>query len=500
MSNNYLRKFTLTNLVSNFTDPKLINAWGIVLAEKSLWVVNNGSDCVTSYDLRGNPQAYVFNIPNDATYPDSQSAPTGMVENHTTGFLITNGSITRGSFLLIATYNGTIAGWNPYVNSSTAITVIDNSKNDAVYTGLAIANNLLYVANFSKDTIDVYNSNYVYQTQFVGKFDDPNIPNTYGPYNIVYINGLLYVLYANRTTDYQSVLTGPGFGAISVFDVNGTLIKTLVSSGGVLNAPWGMIPAPSGSLYPAGSFFVANSGDGIIYVFDFNGTNIGQIVACNDFTILIDGIKGLALGYTDYYKNRRLEFPQTIYDYQRGYPPFNPGFAPIPDRTCEPQNVYTASGPLNGTAGLVCMIRRIDPPRPPCPPPCPSPCPPPCPPPCPSPCPPRCPPPCPSPCPPPCPSPCPPPCPSPCPCTLSSPRPCKPYRGCKHPNQNKCGCCQDILVPPICPKPCYPSPCPPNIRKNYKQPKYSERICICNNPCKCNPCKSMDNFNDGFIH
>jgi hypothetical protein len=169
MSESYLRRFEESLLVSNVQgaavtqDTRVINAWGIVIAEKTVWVANNGTGYVTSYDFNGNIKPYSFLCPPAARWVDTQTfaPPTGLVENTTTTFPITNGSVTRGSFLLACTSHGTVCAWNPYVNSSSAITVIDNSNIDATYKGITIANNLIYLANFVTNTIEVYNSNYV---------------------------------------------------------------------------------------------------------------------------------------------------------------------------------------------------------------------------------------------------------------------------------------------------------------------------------------------------
>jgi len=59
---------SLTSNVSgqgNFTDPNLVNAWGIsALPGGPFWVSDNGTGLSTIYNLQGQPQSLVVTIPS----------------------------------------------------------------------------------------------------------------------------------------------------------------------------------------------------------------------------------------------------------------------------------------------------------------------------------------------------------------------------------------------------------------------------------------------------
>ena len=64
---------------------------------------------------------------------------------------------------IFATEDGTIAGWAPNVNVTTAITVPTPAHN-ANYKGLALSGNgtthLLYAADFRNNRVDVFDGNF----------------------------------------------------------------------------------------------------------------------------------------------------------------------------------------------------------------------------------------------------------------------------------------------------------------------------------------------------
>jgi uncharacterized protein (TIGR03118 family) len=108
----------------------------------------------------------------------------------------------------------------------------------------------------------VFNSSF---TQVVpsGTFVDPNLPAGYEPYNIQALNGLLYVEYTN-TANPRAL----GAGAVSVFDANGNFMKELISPGGQLDDPWGIVFAPSNFGAFSNDLLVGNFGNGQINAFN----------------------------------------------------------------------------------------------------------------------------------------------------------------------------------------------------------------------------------------
>lgn len=277
-----------TNLVSDipglaaFTDPHLVNPWGISLSSTSpFWVSDNGTGFSTLYNGQGHPfpksSPLVVSIPS-ASGPGT---PTGTVFNGTTGFVVSQGTASGPAVFLFDSLDGTISGWNPNVNLNSAVTVVNNSAT-AVYTGLALGSNasgtFLYAANalpssaHPNGTIDVFDQNFTH-TQLHGSFTDPHLPAGYTPYDIQTVEGFLLVTYALPPTTPPQV----GNGFVDVFDTNGHLIRRLISHG-PLDAPWGLVRAPDQFGRFSHALLVGNVGNGHINAFDFKtGAFLGTL-------------------------------------------------------------------------------------------------------------------------------------------------------------------------------------------------------------------------------
>lgn len=283
------------------TDPDLINPWGIVIYNNQLWVIDNSADLVTNYDLFGNKLLGAITI-RDAAH--NSSYPTGIAINCGGGFSVSNGSITKSGVFALVTEHGTVHVYNPNVDALNSYIVINQQLTGevSVYRGVAIANNLLYVADFFGGTIDVFDSSYNVLTGFHfidGDTSDP-IPLDYGPNNIVHIGCFLYILWARKDPNIPiDDVPGPGHGFVSVFNLDGSFVRRYTSRG-VLNAPWSMIPAPCECGLPPGSFLVGNNGDGRINIFDCSGRYVGPLLNQAGLPIVIDGLWGMAPHYTDF--------------------------------------------------------------------------------------------------------------------------------------------------------------------------------------------------------
>ncbi|MEM3062365.1 MAG: TIGR03118 family protein [Nitrososphaerota archaeon] len=287
-------------------DPDLKNPWGIVVFNTQLWVSNNSSDKLTNYDLFGNKLLGSVNI-RDSEH--NSSNPTGLAINCGGGFMISNDTITRPSRFLLSTEHGTVHGYNTNVEALDSFVVVNEQLkgNISTYKGIAVVNDTLYLANFSKRSIDVFDSNYVLQTNYPfvdGDTSEP-IPQDFSPYNIVNIGRFLYVLWARKDPKHLlHDISGPGLGYISVFNLDGSFVKRFASKG-VLNSPWAMIPAPCECGIPPDSFLVGNHGDGRINIFDCNGRFVGPLLNQNGLPIAIDGLHGLAPYYTSCSRGER---------------------------------------------------------------------------------------------------------------------------------------------------------------------------------------------------
>lgn len=287
--------FKVINLVSDIpgkaavTDPNLVNAWGLSQAPGGpVWVSDNGTNLSTVYNrTTGQISSIVVNIP--------MGAPTGTVYAQSSlAFNVTENGKTGAATFLFDTESGAIEGWSNSVDATNAVIAVDNSGSGAVYKGLAIDTNAveIFAANFSNSKVEVYNNKF----QLVNSFTDKTLPKAYAPFNIMDDNGTLYVAFAKRDKAHHDEIDGAGLGYIDTFDLNGNMLKRLVSNG-VLNAPWGLAIAPSGFGAFANDLLVGNFGNGKINVFDpSSGAMLGTLTNPKGKTIKIGGLWALDSG------------------------------------------------------------------------------------------------------------------------------------------------------------------------------------------------------------
>jgi uncharacterized protein (TIGR03118 family) len=288
--------FNQTNLVSDLpgvaanTDPNLVNPWGISFGPTSpFWIANNGSGTSTLYNGAGtpqpvSPQPLIVTVPSAGAGPGS---PTGTVFN---------GSMTNfgGNPFLFASEDGIISAWKP--TDGTAATVqVNNSGSGAVYKGMTLAGNDIFVTNFNSGAVEEYDSSFT-PVSTAGKFLDPSLPAGFAPFNIQDINGDLYVTYALQDAAKHDDVAGPGNGFVAVYDASGNLLSTLISQG-ALNSPWGLAVAPAGFGSFGGDLLVGNFGDGMINVFNIStGAFIATLDDANGMPLINQGLWSLAFG------------------------------------------------------------------------------------------------------------------------------------------------------------------------------------------------------------
>ena len=287
-------RFIQTNLVSNIPglanvlDPQLVNPWGISSSSTSpFWVSDNTTGLSTLYDGTGAKQGLVVTIPG--------GSPTGQVFNGTGSFLLSDNA---NATFLFASQNGSIYGWNGGAGT-TALVAATGSGTAPQYTGLAIsgsgASARLYGANFGNGSIDVFDGSFT--PVLSGGFNDPMLPSGYSPFNVQALNGAIFVAYALIDPATGDEVHGAGLGAVDMYDVNGNLLRRVVSTGGALNAPWGMAIAPSTFGGFAGDLLVGNFGDGTINAYlASNSASIGQLQDPTGAPIFLDGLWGLIAG------------------------------------------------------------------------------------------------------------------------------------------------------------------------------------------------------------
>jgi uncharacterized protein (TIGR03118 family) len=285
--------FAQTNLVSDIpglagvTDADLKNPWGISFAHTSpFWISENGMGLATLYNGAGARQALTVTIPGAG---GGMSAPTGQVFSG-------GGSAFNGDRFIFASEDGTVSGWRPALGATAEI-LADNSAMEAIYKGIAIgdvnSSTYLYAADFHNNRIDVIPS--AGAPSLTGNFLDPNIPAGFAPFNIENIGGELYVTYARQDADAEDDVPGAGNGYVNVFDLNGNLLRRLISNG-PLNSPWGIAQAPAGFGDLGGKLLIGNFGDGKINVFDSAGQLVGTLADRNGMPLVNDGLWALKFG------------------------------------------------------------------------------------------------------------------------------------------------------------------------------------------------------------
>ena len=300
-------EFVQTNLVSDipgvakFTDPDLIDAWGVSYTPTSpFWISDNGTGLSTLYNGAGVKQGLVVTIAPPAGQP-GPAAPDGQVANAGgtgSAFDVTQGGKTGSSRFIFTTEDGTISGWSPGVNPTQSVLAVDNSNGGtgAVYKGLAIGTSggvtRLYAANFRSGQVEVYNQNF----QLISTFTDSTVPAGYAPFNVQVLNGQLYVTYALQNAAKHDDTPGAGFGYVDRFNLDGTGMTRLVSNG-QLNAPWGLAIAPTGFEGLAGDLLVGNFGDGTIDAYNpITGAFIDELLGVGGKPLAIDGLWALTPG------------------------------------------------------------------------------------------------------------------------------------------------------------------------------------------------------------
>lgn len=327
-----------TNLVSNVpvtpaasvTDPNLQNAWGLVHGPATpWWISNNAGGTSTLYNNSGlnpaNPATQTpppvlapvtivalnapggmpgngVKIPNAPGQPAPGSPTAVMYNGSTTNFLLAPG---KPAVFLFATEDGTIQGWNPGVNATTAVIEVDNSQvpnknNGAVYKGATIAeiggNEYILAANFRTGSVDVFDSNFKPVNVPEEAFHGDGIPRGFAPFNVQGIGPNIYVTFAQQDSAKHDPVGGAGLGFVVVFDGHGRNIAHL-EHGDWFNAPWGVVQAPADFGEFSHALLVGNFRGGTIAAFNARtGRFMGNVLNAAGSTINIDGLWALAFG------------------------------------------------------------------------------------------------------------------------------------------------------------------------------------------------------------
>jgi uncharacterized protein (TIGR03118 family) len=277
-------------------DPNLRDAWGLAFAPNGIaWISANRSNKALLYDALGAPQALIVDVPPGAA--GGNSAPTGQIFNgSTTAFM--------GDEFILAGEDGAIAGWSA---GTTATVRVDNSSAGAIYKGLArvapvvatsialpddlLGDELLLATDFHQARIDVFDELYR-PTLSRSAFVDPDIPAGFAPFNVAQLGSEVYVTYAKQDAKAERDEHAAGNGYVSVFDASGAF-KRRFASRGALDSPWAIAPVPDGFGALSGKILIGNFGDGVILVYDTDGTMRGLLAAPSGNRLFIDGLWAL---------------------------------------------------------------------------------------------------------------------------------------------------------------------------------------------------------------
>ncbi|HET7477411.1 MAG TPA: TIGR03118 family protein [Dermatophilaceae bacterium] len=289
-------------------DVNVVNPWGIAMGPTPLWVANEGSATAT-----------VYTWPGDGSTPVKQlmvkvpPGTTGQVFNPTDTFLERKGGTTGVARFLFDTEGGQIVAWSNTTTPLDRSTVTAQVANH-VYLGLALGQTPNGPRLFAADIIgriDVFDPKYRLIAR-PGAFVDPTLPAGLGPYNVAYLDGMIYVAYA---------VNGPGAtvaGAISVFTTTGTFVKRLVT-GGRLRAPWGMVIAPDGWGRFGGALLVGNVENGQIHAYNrHTGAALGVLRDGAGKPLANSGLWGLHFGNGIFGRADDLVFAAGVNDYRHG--------------------------------------------------------------------------------------------------------------------------------------------------------------------------------------
>jgi uncharacterized protein (TIGR03118 family) len=296
-------RYAVQNLVADTattastTDSNLVNAWGLVAGPTTpWWTSNNGTNTSTLYTGSGAKQALTVQV---------AGAPTGLVFNGVaTDFVVSQNGKSGAARFIFATEGGTILGWSPTVNGTTAIAGVDRSGTGAVYKGLTTSADRLYATDFHNGRVDVFDRTFAPVTLAAGAFTDSKLPKGFAPFGIQVLAGNIFVTYAKQDAQAHDDVAGNGLGYVDEYTTDGQLVAR-VSSGGRKNsppnAPWGLALAPNtGFGVFSGDLLIGNFGNGRISAYQDRGGNKwvykGQLRFGDGRLVQLDGLWALEFG------------------------------------------------------------------------------------------------------------------------------------------------------------------------------------------------------------
>jgi uncharacterized protein (TIGR03118 family) len=283
-------QYAQSNLVADRTgfgaaqvDPKLLDPWGIAIVRGGLFAVTNAhSGVITFYTSTGAKLPLEVTVPAAPGSPaGTPGSPTGIVLNSSKEFVIHESGRSAPALLIVDTLDGLICGWNPAVDASHAVVMVDNSAKlpfPASYTALESARNshgqpVIYAADSGSGPTTSNNEIATYDGDLkpAGHFGDPAAPSTMTAFGVQKIGNEIYVTYAAFT-----LLNG---GVVDVFDPDGRFLRRFAVNGpaGPMQEPWAVVRAPE-DFGPFGdALLIGNFEDGRINAYSSSGIFLGQL-------------------------------------------------------------------------------------------------------------------------------------------------------------------------------------------------------------------------------
>jgi uncharacterized protein (TIGR03118 family) len=285
--------------MAHYTDP-LLNGWGLAFApDGPFWVADTATGVSTVYDHQGKPLPLVVTIPGGLT--------TGIVYNPTSDFVISQNGKSGPALFIFDSISGIISGWNPAVNPTQAVIMLDNSAKGAHYFDLALGQNshkqnVLYAANggnlMGSGAFEMYDGG----LHSLGSFTDPAAAASTSPvaFGIKEVNGQLYVTFVNFFS------LGPWGGVVDVFDIDGHYLRRFAANDlgkGPLANPWAVVQAPANFGIYSNDILIGNieqnTGPAAASINAFDprtGTFLGQLKQPDGTPLAIPGLWDLDFG------------------------------------------------------------------------------------------------------------------------------------------------------------------------------------------------------------
>jgi len=287
--------YTVSNIVTNSTDPRLLNPWGLSrpanakATENEWWTADQVAGLSTLYYANGTIVGLKVTIPPAGA--TGRGSPTGTALNP-----------TNNNFAF-ATLDGTISNWSPASTPATpgtrcaechvtaATMMVNNSASGASYQGLTVAKNVTsgaytYYAANANGGIEAYDATSFSPVTLSGTFTDPKIPKTYSPAGIQAIGSRVYVTY--------NAIAGGGTGYVDAYNTNGTLVLRLQQ--GWFNQPWGVAMAPASFGAFSSMLLVGNTGSGWIGAYSPSTGVFQGFLQSGGSDITLPGLWGLEFG------------------------------------------------------------------------------------------------------------------------------------------------------------------------------------------------------------